>query len=282
MGHHLQEYVESVADLPAELQRSFKLLQELDQKAQTLQEEVDTEVEQRLSASGPPAGDARADGEPPAKRARSNTSAIPTAISSNTQSKLDTIMQLCEEKVNVAQQIYDLVDQRILRLDRNLRSFDTELIQERRHLELPDDPTAAAAALEAAEPKHKQRKPRKSGSSQLPAPPWAPGPGPPALEPDSGIPAAVDLGEPVKATDEESARVLVPDLFLHSYTQDDPAGLHSDMEGQGEDPCEHAVDAWEVQREDRQRHIPKYHSRRSPVLGQRGMVASSQPLASEV
>ena len=45
-----------VADLPAELQRSFKLLQELDQKAQTLQEEVDTEVEQRLSASGPPAG----------------------------------------------------------------------------------------------------------------------------------------------------------------------------------------------------------------------------------
>ncbi|KAK9862794.1 hypothetical protein WJX84_001440 [Apatococcus fuscideae] len=141
--------------------------------------------------------DARADGEPPAKRARSNTSAIPPAISSNTQSKLDTIMQLCEEKVNVAQQIYDLVDQRILRLDRNLRSFDTELIQERRHLELPDDPTAAAAALEAAEPKHKQRKPRKSGSSQLPAPPWAPGPGPPALEPDSGIPAAVDLGEPV-------------------------------------------------------------------------------------
>ncbi len=41
-------------------------------------------------------------------------------------------------------------------------------------------------------------------------------------------------------------------------------------------------DEWEAKREDRQRHIPRYHSRRSPVLGTRGMVASSQPLASEV
>ena len=29
-------------------------------------------------------------------------------------------------------------------------------------------------------------------------------------------------------------------------------------------------------------HIMDFHSRRSPVLGTRGMVASSQPLASEV
>ena len=41
-------------------------------------------------------------------------------------------------------------------------------------------------------------------------------------------------------------------------------------------------DEWEAKREDRQRHIPRYHSRRSPVLGTRGMVASSQSLASEV
>ncbi len=40
-------------------------------------------------------------------------------------------------QVNIAQQIYDLVDQRILRLDRNLKSFDTELIRERQHLQLP-------------------------------------------------------------------------------------------------------------------------------------------------
>lgn len=39
-------------------------------------------------------------------------------------------------QVNVAQQIYDLVDQRILRLDRNLKSFDTELIRQRHELEL--------------------------------------------------------------------------------------------------------------------------------------------------
>ncbi|KAK9843622.1 hypothetical protein WJX84_004234, partial [Apatococcus fuscideae] len=41
------------------------------------------------------------------------------------------------------------------------------------------------------------------------------------------------------------------------------------------------ADVWEAKREDRQRHIPKYHSRRSPVLGVRGMVSSSQSLASE-
>ena len=81
MGQHLQEYVESalllmlfrwhadtarltkpddtragVSDLPAELQRSFKLLQELDQKAQTLQQHVDAEVEQRVADSNPAAG----------------------------------------------------------------------------------------------------------------------------------------------------------------------------------------------------------------------------------
>lgn len=47
---------EGVADLPAELQRSFKLLQELDQKAQALQQHVDTEVEQHLAGSDPAAG----------------------------------------------------------------------------------------------------------------------------------------------------------------------------------------------------------------------------------
>ena len=40
-------------------------------------------------------------------------------------------------QVNVAQQIYDLVDQRILQLDRNLQSFDTELIRQRHKLDLP-------------------------------------------------------------------------------------------------------------------------------------------------
>ena len=40
-------------------------------------------------------------------------------------------------QVNVAQQIYDLVDQRILQLDRNLQSFDTALIRQRHELDLP-------------------------------------------------------------------------------------------------------------------------------------------------
>lgn len=42
-------------------------------------------------------------------------------------------------------------------------------------LAMQDDPTAAAAALEAADPKNKQRRPRKSGAAAQPLTPLAPG-----------------------------------------------------------------------------------------------------------
>lgn len=43
-------------------------------------------------------------------------------------------MQIADEKVDLAQQIYDFVDRNICRLDKDLRTFDAELNHERTRL----------------------------------------------------------------------------------------------------------------------------------------------------
>lgn len=52
MAAHVHDFVDSVRDLPSELKRCFALVGELDQKSQTLKEEVERKVRQKLEDHG--------------------------------------------------------------------------------------------------------------------------------------------------------------------------------------------------------------------------------------
>ncbi len=49
----------------------------------------------------------------------------------------DQAIDLSEEKVTLAQQMYDYVDQRIRQFDKDMQSFDAELLAERTRLGIP-------------------------------------------------------------------------------------------------------------------------------------------------
>jgi hypothetical protein len=48
MAAHVAEFVDSVRDLPAELQRCFALVGELDQKSQAAKEDVELKIKQQI------------------------------------------------------------------------------------------------------------------------------------------------------------------------------------------------------------------------------------------
>lgn len=52
-------------------------------------------------------------------------------------------IDLSEEKVTLAQQMYDYVDYRIRQFDKNMQSFDAELMAERTRLGIPVCPLLA-------------------------------------------------------------------------------------------------------------------------------------------
>jgi hypothetical protein len=80
MASYLRKHVDRVADVPAQLQRFFKLIRDLDEKAALLQAEVDERARQRLQAAaaaaasaGAAAAAAASKGGPPAsKKARTS------------------------------------------------------------------------------------------------------------------------------------------------------------------------------------------------------------------
>lgn len=201
MAAFLQNYVDSVTDLPAELSRCFLLIRELDQKSGALQAEIEDRCRKHVSEHAAEHQAASSMGSA-AKRTRLSSPSKESAVAATRALQTDAldqdvkqVMNYADEKVAVAQQIYDYVDQRIRRLDKDLRAFDVELTKDRARQGLPDDdPNAAAAALEASFPETtKRNKNKKKGGGQAAAAI------PSLMEAGmaGGIPVPVDPSEPV-------------------------------------------------------------------------------------
>lgn len=201
MAAFLQNYVDSVTDLPAELSRCFLLIRELDQKSTALQVEIADRCSKHVTEHAAE-HEALLSTESPAKRTRLSAKGSPSKEGAVIDAKravqvdeldcdVKQVMNYADEKVAVAQQIYDYVDQRIRRLDKDLKAFDAELIKDRARQGLQDDdPNAAAAALEANFPDMtKKNKRRKAGAAVTPAVPEA--------GMATAVPAPVDHNEPV-------------------------------------------------------------------------------------
>ncbi|KAK9788832.1 hypothetical protein WJX73_006091 [Symbiochloris irregularis] len=145
---YLQTFVENVAELPAELRRCFGLMRQLDERAADCQKRLDAAAQAALDAHTAQRTEA-----PAGKRAKvePKIQAPETLWDTQMESLYQEIHRLAEEKVALAQQVYDYVDQRIRRLDKDMKAFDSELARERVKLGLPEvDPSVLVAEAEAA------------------------------------------------------------------------------------------------------------------------------------
>lgn len=165
----MRSYIESVSDVPLELQRQFGLMRELDERAYRLEQQVDTDMLQQLKAA------AERQQEPmhsPTKRRQAAAAAGGTAAGAAEQecaerieSSMNELVKLSDEKLNIATQIYDYIDRHITKLDKDCHAFDAEIAKERQRLGMPPvEPTiggASGTVIDVGKRKNKPGEQRK-------------------------------------------------------------------------------------------------------------------------
>lgn len=106
---YLEHYLDSLENLPSELQRNFTLMRDLDQRAQDLLKEIDHLAEDYLKQVQYLSSDHRAE------------------KIEKMQKLFDKTKEYGDDKVQLAIQTYELVDKHIRRLDSDLARFEAEL-----------------------------------------------------------------------------------------------------------------------------------------------------------
>lgn len=130
---YLKQFIERAADVPLQLRRRLALIRDLDEKATQLQREIDEQCRKQLAG--------RSRSENASKRQRV-AAAEPDAPQYDVDSALKRLISLADEKVNIANQIYDFIDKHINYLDTDLQQLDSEIEADRKELGLQGDETA--------------------------------------------------------------------------------------------------------------------------------------------
>jgi len=109
----LKEWVEgavkSLESLPVELQRNFKLMRDLDGRAQTIMQDIDTLGDEFLRSSS------------------TSTNERKKELTAKIQKMFNKAKEYGDDKVQLAIQTYELVDKHIRRLDSDLARFESEI-----------------------------------------------------------------------------------------------------------------------------------------------------------
>lgn len=109
LGSYLENFLESVSTLPAELRRNFTLMKELDTRSQELLDKIGQEsklLQERAKKEGAPLAEDTVE---------------------DLREDFKTALEYSDEKVALAIQTYEMVDKHIRRLDTDLRKFEAEL-----------------------------------------------------------------------------------------------------------------------------------------------------------
>ncbi|XP_019618583.1 PREDICTED: inhibitor of growth protein 4-like [Branchiostoma belcheri] len=106
---YLEHYLDSIENLPFELQRNFSLMRDLDQRSQDLRGEIEKMAEDYVS-------DVK--GLSPEKRVERLK---------NIQTAFNKSKEFGDDKVQLAMQTYEMVDKHIRKLDADLARFEAEL-----------------------------------------------------------------------------------------------------------------------------------------------------------
>ncbi|XP_076054872.1 inhibitor of growth protein 5 isoform X2 [Oratosquilla oratoria] len=108
-GLHLEQYLESLENLPTELQRNFHLMRDLDQRSQDVMRNVDKISDDYLTSVREMSMEKRSE----------QVSTI--------QKMYNRAKEYSDDKVHLAIQTYELVDKHIRRLDSDLAKFEAEI-----------------------------------------------------------------------------------------------------------------------------------------------------------
>jgi len=107
LGTYLEQYLESVNSLPAEIRRNFQLMHDLDTRCHDLFQHIEKDSKIYLQS---------------VKKGNKDDELL-----DNIQKDFKTTIEYSDEKVALAVQTYELVDKYIRRLDIDLKKFETEL-----------------------------------------------------------------------------------------------------------------------------------------------------------
>ncbi|KAL0985120.1 hypothetical protein UPYG_G00153130 [Umbra pygmaea] len=108
-GMYLEHYLDSIENLPFELQRNFNLMRDLDQRTEDLKGQIDSLAKEYTS------------------NARTLSSEQKLTILRQIQQSYSKSKEYGDDKVQLAMQTYEMVDKHIRRLDTDLARFEADL-----------------------------------------------------------------------------------------------------------------------------------------------------------
>ncbi|KAL7988475.1 hypothetical protein Chor_007394 [Crotalus horridus] len=108
-GMYLEHYLDSIENLPFELQRNFQLMRDLDQRTEDLKSEIDKLATEYIS------------------NARTLSSEEKVGLLKQIQEAYGKCKEFGDDKVQLAMQTYEMVDKHIRRLDTDLARFEADL-----------------------------------------------------------------------------------------------------------------------------------------------------------
>ncbi|XP_062896269.1 inhibitor of growth protein 4 isoform X1 [Mobula hypostoma] len=108
-GMYLEHYLDSIENLPFELQRNFQLMRDLDQRTEDLKVEIDKLAGEYVS------------------HARTLGAEQKLQLVRQIQSAYSKCKEFGDDKVQLAMQTYEMVDKHIRRLDTDLARFEADL-----------------------------------------------------------------------------------------------------------------------------------------------------------
>uniref|UniRef100_A0ACB8ERX1 Uncharacterized protein n=1 Tax=Sphaerodactylus townsendi TaxID=933632 RepID=A0ACB8ERX1_9SAUR len=106
---YLEHYLDSIENLPFELQRNFQLMRDLDQRTEDLKSEIDKLATEYIS------------------NARMLSSEEKLGLLKQIQEAYGKCKEFGDDKVQLAMQTYEMVDKHIRRLDTDLARFEADL-----------------------------------------------------------------------------------------------------------------------------------------------------------
>lgn len=113
IGSYLENYLESISNLPADLRRNFALMRELDSRCQELIQSIEKQQKTHFTAL---------------RTALRNGSKKPSEdVVAQIRKDFSVATGLADEKVALAIQAYNMVDKQIRKLDTDLRRFEIEM-----------------------------------------------------------------------------------------------------------------------------------------------------------
>ncbi|XP_030750189.1 inhibitor of growth protein 5 isoform X1 [Sitophilus oryzae] len=145
---YLEHYLDSLENLPNELQRNFTLMSDLDKRAQGLMKNIDALADEYLRN-------------------------IKTITSDQKKEQLDKIQnmfnkakELGDDKVQLAIQTYELVDKHIRRLDNDLARFESEIQDKALNSRNQEEPSIGKKGRKKVKDGKSDKKKRSGNSSE--------------------------------------------------------------------------------------------------------------------